>query len=141
VTGGRPIAALAIASVLSMGASIEYFGLIEKLTGQAGDTYRIEAQVTRYAQVLARTPGESKIGYFNDRQKGSIGASAALSAAQFALAPKLLVDDEDRQDIQYWVGDFTAPREFAKIGEVKGLELVADLGNGVVLYRRGAAKR
>lgn len=140
VAGARPIAALAIASVLAMGASIEYFGLIEKLTGQAGDAYRIGAQVGRFAQAAERTRGETKIGYFNDREKGSRGDQAALAAAQFAMAPKLLVADENRRDVKYWVGDFTAPREFARIGEVKNLELIGDLGGGVVLYRQGAVK-
>jgi hypothetical protein len=140
VAGARPIAALAIASVFAMGASIEYFGLIEKLTGKTGDAYRIGDQVRRFAGVAARTQRESGIGYFNDREKGSNGAQAALASAQFALAPKVLVADENRRDIKYWVGDFTAPREFARIGEVMNLEMMADLGSGVVLYRRGASK-
>jgi hypothetical protein len=48
--------------------------------------------------------------------------------------------DEERKDIEWWVGDFTAPREFLKIGDVMGMSLAADLGNGVVLYRRRVAK-
>lgn len=140
VAGARPIAALAIASVLAMGASIEYFGLIEKLTQQSGDRYRIGVQGDRFASIAARTGGAAKIGYFNDREKGSVAAQAALSSAQFALAPQLLIVDEERKDIEWWVGDFTAQREFAKIGDVMGMSLVADLGSGVVLYRRRVAK-
>jgi len=140
VAGARPIAALAIASVLAMGASIEYFGLIEKLTQQSGDGYRIGVQVDRFAPIAARTGGAARLGYFNDREKGSVGAQAALSSAQFALAPQLLIVDQERKDIEWWVGDFTAPREFVKIGDVLGMSLAADLGNGVVLYRRRVAK-
>lgn len=140
MTGARPIAALAIASVFAIGASIEYFGLIEKLTEQSGDKFRIGLQIDRFAPVAARTGGAARLGYFNDREKGSVAAQTALSSAQFALAPQLLVLDETRKDIEFWVGDFSAPREFAKIGDVMGLVLVADLGNGVVLYRRGGAK-
>ncbi len=140
VAGARPIAALAIVSVFALGASIEYFGLIEKLTEQSGAKFRIESQVGRFAPIAARTGGAARLGYFNDREKGSDAAQAALSSAQFALAPQLLVMDEERKDIEFWVGDFTAPREFAKIGDVRGMSLIADLGNGVVLYRRGGAK-
>ena len=140
MTGARPIAALALVSVIAIGASIEYFGLIEQQTEQSADKFRIEAQINRFAPVAARTGGTARLGYFNDREKGSVAAQAALSSAQFALAPQLLVVDEARRDVEFWVGDFSTPREFAKIGDVMDLALVADLGNGVVLYRRRGAR-
>jgi hypothetical protein len=140
VTGARAIAAVAIVAALAAGASMEYFGLFEKLTAESGDAYRIGAVVERFAMVAPRTANAPRIGYFNDREPGSVAQQGALSVAQFALAPQILVQDENRKEIEYWVGDFNAPRDFAGIGKVQGLELVAELGQGVVLYRRGAVK-
>lgn len=132
--------ALAITAVLSVIASIEYFGFIERLTRQTGDAMRIGEQEVRFASTRGQLAGVTYVGYFNDREKGSVRDQAAGASAQFAMAPKVLVHDERRGDIEFWVGDFSAPREFARIGDVKGLRVVADLGNGVVLYRRRAAK-
>lgn len=119
---------------------MEYFGLFEKLTAESGDAYRIGNVVERFSEVPARTGDASRIGYFNDRTPGSVTQQSALASAQFALAPQILVLDENRKDIEYWVGDFNAPRDFVGIGKVQGLDLVADLGQGVVLYRRGGSK-
>lgn len=132
--------ALAITAVFSVIASIEYFGFIEKLTRQTGDAMRIGAQEARFAPAAGRLAGATYVGYFNDREKGSVRDQAAGASAQFAMAPKVLVHDERRTDVEFWVGDFSAQREFARIGEVKGLKMVADFGNGVVLYRRRPAR-
>lgn len=140
VTGARAIAAVAIVSALAAVASIEYFGLFEKLTEKSGDAYRIRTVVERFAGVPRQTGNAPRIGYFNDRTPGSVAQQAALTSAQFALAPQILVLDEKRKDVEFWIGDFNAPRDFAGIGKVQGLDLVADLGEGVVLYRRGAGK-
>lgn len=140
VTGARAIAAVAIVSALAAGASIEYFGLIEKLTSQSGATFRIHAVVERFAEIPRRTAKAPRIGYFNDRTPNSDVQQAALASAQFALAPQILVLDENRKDVEFWVGDFNAPRDFAGIGDVQSLDLVADLGQGVVLYRRRGSK-
>jgi hypothetical protein len=140
VTGARAIAAVAIVSALAAGASIEYFGLFEKLTAKSGDAYRIRNVVERFAQIPDRTGRAPRIGYFNDRTPGSVVQQSATTSAQFALAPQILVLDENRKDIEFWVGDFNAPRDFVGIGKVQGLDLVADLGQGVVLYRRGGSK-
>lgn len=140
VTGARAIAAAAIVSALAAGASIEYYGLFEKLAEKSGDAYRIGSVVERFADVPRATGNAPRIGYFNDRAPDSIARQAALTSAQFAVAPQILILDERRKDIEYWVGDFNAPRDFAGIGKVQGLELVAELGQGVVLYRRGGAK-
>jgi hypothetical protein len=140
VTGARAIVAAAIVSALATGASIEYYGLFEKLASTAGDAYRIGSVVERFAEIPRLTGNAPRIGYFNDRTPGSIAQQAALTSAQFAIAPQILILDENRKDIEYWVGDFNAARDFAGIGKVQGLELVAELGQGVVLYRRGGAK-
>ncbi|MBE0658881.1 MAG: hypothetical protein IH602_14405 [Bryobacteraceae bacterium] len=140
VTGARAIAAVAIVSALAAGASIEYYGLFEKVAEQSGDAQQIGSLVERFAGIPRLTGNAPRIGYFNDRTPGSVAQQAALASAQFALAPQILVLDENRNDLEYWVGDFNAPRDFAGIGKVQGLELVADLGRGVVLYRRGAGK-
>lgn len=140
VTGARAIAVVAIVSALAAGASMEYFGLLEKLTEKSGDAYHIGNVVERFAGIPNRTGNARLLGYFNDRTPGSVAQQAALTSAQFALAPQILVQDEKRKDVEYWIGDFNAPRDFAGIGQVQGLDLVADLGQGVVLYRRGGSK-
>ena len=134
------MAALAVVAAMAAVASIEYFGLTERLTEQTGDAFRIAAQVDRFKGVAALTKGSEKLGYFHDRQRGSNAAAMAPSAAQFALAPTLLVPDEKRGKVEFWVGDFSASAEYAKIGAARGLTVAADLGSGVVVYRKAGAR-
>lgn len=136
LAGPRPIIAYALTAILAIGASIEYFGVAERLAAQAGDVYRIDAQVARFGPLAARISGTRVLGYFSDREKGSVAAQAALSSAQYSLAPALLVLDANHKEAVYWVGDFSTPGNYADIGAARGLQIVGDLGNGVILYQR-----
>ena len=46
----------------------------------------------------------------------------------------MFVDEQQKPD--WAVGNFTKPMDFAAAGDARGYALAADLGNGVVLFRR-----
>lgn len=93
----------------------------------------IAAQLTRFEALRAAVPEGATLGYVTDAEPGSTLENVLLHSAAYALAPHLL-DANPNHD---WViGNFTQPRDFAAIGQSKGLQLQKDFGNGVVLYRR-----
>jgi hypothetical protein len=52
------------------------------------------------------------------------------------VAPRALLLNDPRPE--WAVGNFTKPLDFAAAGAARGYQMIADLGNGVVLYRRAA---
>jgi hypothetical protein len=75
----------------------------------------------------------SVVGYLSDLPLADAPGQAAYFGVAMALAPRLVVRDADGPA---WVlGNFSRPQDFAA-AEAAGLELVRDLGNGVILFRR-----
>jgi hypothetical protein len=68
-----------------------------------------------------------------DIHDGSTAALAMFNSARYALAPRLLVEGTDRD----WVlGNFAKPADYAALARERGLTVVQDFGNGVVLFGR-----
>ena len=93
----------------------------------------IGAQLVRYAQLPAAVPPGEVVGYISDLPWEDRRSTVLFLGAQYALAPRILVDD----DHQKWVlGNFSAPADFGALGAAQHLVMVRDFGNGVILYRR-----
>ena len=87
----------------------------------------------RYEGLRAALPPDAVIGYISDLRPEDARSTLLFLGAQYALAPRIVVDD-DRHE---WVlGNFSVPADFAALGANRGLRLVRDFGNGVILYRR-----
>ncbi len=83
-------------------------------------------------------PPSAVVGYLTDLEPKDRSAPIIFRTAQYTLAPRLLQPGT----AQEWViGNFSKALDFRAIGAGKGLQLVQDYGNGVVLYRRGAVTR
>jgi hypothetical protein len=120
--------AVAIAAVL---ASANSFQLSTQLQP---DPWSIEPAIQRFAAVAERLPAAGAVGYISDLPLADRGTAAFLSA-QYALPPRLLVPVEQTQ-LPLAIGNFSQPADFAEAGAKDGYRVEADLGNGVVLYRK-----
>lgn len=102
------------------------------------DPFQVQAQTERFHGVIEALPPSAVMGYITDLEPGDRSAQIIFRTAQYALAPRLLQPGA----AQEWViGNFSKAGDFRAIGAGKGLQLVQDYGDGVVLYRRGAATR
>jgi hypothetical protein len=100
------------------------------------DPYMVGMQAERLAGVQAAVPPGAILGYVTDLDGGSTAAQAIFNSAQYTLAPRLLAPGVKRE----WVlGNFARPADFDAFGRSRGLQMVRDFGNGVVLYK-GAAR-
>lgn len=101
------------------------------------DDYQMEARLARYAAVPAALPDNVReVGYLTDAPYGSgTGGQLLFFTAQYALAPRLVVDKTDATE---WVlGNFKQPpADWARAAAENRLRLERDLGNGVALLRR-----
>ena len=96
------------------------------------DPYRIGAQEERFAALKRALPANTVVGYVSDVSN----VPAVLSAAQYGLAPLLVVDSVTREWV---VGNFSKPLDYAAFGQARQLSLVREFSNGVVLYRKAGS--
>ncbi len=102
------------------------------------DPFQVQAQTERFRGVMEVLPASAVVGYVTDLQPTDRSATIIFRTAQYTLAPRILQPGT----AQEWViGNFSKALDFRAAGAGKGLQLVQDYGNGVVLYRRGATAR
>jgi hypothetical protein len=136
-----PTVACLIVGVLGVFGALNSYQVSQGYSEQFPDAYGAARAELRFAPLVARTAPDAELGYFTDLDPSGAAYSAAYLAAQFALAPRLLrIIDSQTRDAQtrpeWAVGNFAQPRDYSQIGGAHGYGLVADLGNGVVLFHR-----
>jgi hypothetical protein len=94
---------------------------------------------SRLDAVLAAMPADAAIGYISDLSPAEHTGGMALHAVQYALAPRLIADLAQYPAAEWVIGYFHRPADFAALGSARGLDVVRDFGNGVVVYRRRKA--
>lgn len=123
-------------AVLSIFAAMNSYQVSARYSEQFPDAYGAGRAQIRFAPVLERVPATARIGYMTDLDPSQDAYSSAFLAAQYALAPRQLVLVGQGSPTDVAVGNFSKPLDYAAAGAARGYELVADLGNGVVLFRR-----
>lgn len=102
------------------------------------DAYGVANAQARLAPILERIPAQARLGYLTDLDRSQKAFAPSILAAQYALAPRLLIDARAADPPEWAVGNFAQPGDFQALGAGAGYELDRDYGNGVVLYRRKA---
>ena len=128
-------------AILALYGAMNSYQLSAGYARQYPDAYGAGGAQVRFAPLLEKVAPETILGYFTDVAPGN-AFNAAFLAAQHAVAPRLLVllDLHDQQGGPEWaVGNFSKPQDFAALGKTYGYRMEADLGNGVVLFRKAGA--
>ena len=129
------IAAIAVAALGALGAMNSY-QVSAAYSAQYPDAYGGERAQTRFASLNERIPASAELGYFTDLDSSQPAFAPAFLAAQYAVAPRVLLIMDGRVQPEWAVGNFSQPQDFAAAGQARGYSMVADLGNGVILFRR-----
>jgi hypothetical protein len=132
----RVYAGLALVSILSLVAALNYYGASTQYFRATGDRYHMSAQLERFAPLLPLMPPGENAGYISDLPSSDFAGKTMFLSAQYALAPRILLQEPSSQKTGAVVGVFSKPQDYAGAGSAMGLTLVKDVGNGVVLYRR-----
>ena len=136
----RVKAALFAAVLLALWGAIENFQVETAMV--KSDPYKAADQADRLAGVVQMLPRTAIVGYVSEAPDDSPSGTAAgsdstmalamFNTARYALAPRLVVQDTDRE----WVlGNFAKPPDYQAIARAHRLQLVRDFGNGVALFR------
>jgi len=128
---------LAVATALSLWGAGAYFGFETEYQKQNPDPYQIAAQTARLAGARAAIPENAVVGYLTDLEPNTVATWSLFSATQYILAPRILKHDAAQDRV---LGNFARPADFAARGRQHGLIVDRDFGNGVVLFRKEAAR-
>lgn len=97
-------------------------------------TFDIVAYVARFAQIKADLPKDTAVGYLSDAEPDTAGTTAEFGLAQYALIPAVLANDAGRELVMANVHRPQPPSFY----QARGLELMRDYGNGVMLLRKAS---
>jgi hypothetical protein len=129
------VVCLAVAALAVFDAMNSY-QVSSRYAQQFPDAYGTGRAQARFAPLLERVPANSRVTYITDLDPSSPAYSAAFLAAQYALAPREVILPGRGSAPETGVGNFSKPLDFAAAGAALGYEMTADLGNGVVLFRK-----
>ena len=131
------LAAVGVAAALGLWGAMDLFAALKQNTQR--DPYRIEETIARYLTAAAALPREARvIGYLSDSPYELPRGQVMFFTAQYALAPRLVAAKAD--GLEWVLGNFAQPGDWSALGTPHGLRVERDLGNGLVLYRRAAAR-
>jgi hypothetical protein len=153
------VAAVAFFAILG---SYDSYQLSVTTAQRFPDPYHVALSERRFVAIAEKLPATGLVGYLSDmpcegcaadpttppdqprRQGGEMKLGTALRnagntafvGARYALAPRVVAPTPEVPSAEWAVGNFSRPLDFAAFGSQLGFTMVADLGNGVVLYRR-----
>src|SRR5580698_9922543 len=90
------IAALAVA-VLGAAGALSSYQVSASYAQQYPDAYGGERAQARFAPLLDRVPASAVLGYFTDLDGSQPAYAPAFLAAQYAVAPRVLVFLDEQQ--------------------------------------------
>ncbi len=131
---------LSAAVVLLAAAGLLDLYQITAAQAQQGDPYQVETQLMRMQAAVAALPARAPVGYVTDMDVATPRGLLAFSAARYALAPRLLVPGANTDAVGWVLGNFSQPQDYQAFAAQRGLAFSKDLGEGVVLFQKGARK-
>ena len=119
-------------SVLSIAAAFQTY--TTRSVCPQPDAYGFARAKQRIGSAADAIPASAVVGYVSDLPIAEHAGGVALQSVQYALAPRMVVDLKEHPKARWVIGNFNQPGDFAKAGAERGLRVVQDLGNGIVLY-------
>ena len=125
----KTIVGLSLAALLSLYGILEFYGEQSERNKTQPDPYQLAAQQERFEPLDREVPPNVSLGYVSNLKPDA----AIVLGVQYSVAPRLLVVDAPHQFV---LGNFSRPQDYAEFGRTRGLSLVKEFPNGVVLYRK-----
>jgi hypothetical protein len=137
-SSSQALAACAAVALLALWSTVSFRSATEELTGPNADVYKIGEQAPRFQELASALPATGMVGYVSDVPDSQTLGAILRDGAQYALAPRLVNEQGLKAGAEWTIGNFSKPLDVTQFGKDRGLTLVRDFGNGVVLYRNGA---
>ncbi len=122
--------------LLSLSAAIAYLNGEAETARQVPDPWAIARQVERFAPLRMDLPAPTVLYYLTDVPADDNRSSTLFFGTAYALAPHVVTDAKRAEDSEMVVGSFQRRPDLARLESERGLKLVKDYGQGVMLFRR-----
>jgi hypothetical protein len=132
-TRPRVLLAMAAVALLALVGALNFYQFLTAYAAQPA-TSQTARLADRFSEVSTVVPPGARLAYLSDIPVDK-DSGALHSTAQYAIAPRLLDTTPDTPR-QWILGDFYQPYDAARTAQERGLEVVRDFGNGVVIFRR-----
>lgn len=106
-------AATLVVAVLGAAGAFSSYQVSATYAQQYPDAYGGERAETRFAPLSSRVPKSAELGYFTDLDPSQPAYAPAFLAAQYAVAPRMLVFLDGKERPDWAVGNFSKPLDFA----------------------------
>jgi len=133
-------AAAGLVALLALFSAMDFWRATQDYNRTNPDPYRIGYQPRRFAKAAQETPEDAVLGYISDLDFGELHGSTAFFAAQYALTPRILVPWQSEFAKDLVLGSFARLPDVEQVAAENGLTVVRDLGEGVVLFRKGESQ-
>jgi hypothetical protein len=100
----------------------------------APSSFDVVQYESRFSDISKDLPKDSVIGYLTDADPNLTSTSAGYYLAEYALAPVVVANNTDQKLVMANAHTPQPPQFY----QSRGLELVRDYGNGVMLLRKAA---
>jgi hypothetical protein len=137
-SSGQVLTACAAVALLALWSMVDFYASTAQLTEPGADVYKVGDQAPRFQDLMSALPPTAIVGYVSDVPSGQTLSAALYSSAQYTFAPRLVTDQPSHPAPEWVIGNFSKPLNVDQFGQKRGLTLVKDFGNGVVLYRNQA---
>jgi hypothetical protein len=137
-SSAQTLAACAAVALLALWNTVNFYGATEQATGASADVYKVGEQDARFQDLMPALPATGIVGYVSDVPTSQTLGAVLRDGAQYAMAPRLVREQSLKPGAEWVIGNFSKPLDVTQFGRERGLTLVRDFGNGVVLYRDGA---
>ncbi len=128
----------AIALALALAAAFDSSLASQQMSRARTDVYRVGAQAERLQPILETIGQAKRIGYVSEVPRTEVAGAAAFGAAEYFLAPRLVVVHGAASPGDWVLGNFMKSQDYDAFGKANSLRLIQEFGNGVVLYRKEA---
>jgi hypothetical protein len=123
-------------ALLAVVATANSYQNASQLAQAQPDPYGASSADRRFAPALDKLPKDVPLAYLSDLPIGPKAGTTAFLCAQYAVAPHLLIPVEHAASLEWAVGNFAQQGDYAAAGARAGFGVVADIGSGVVVFRR-----
>jgi hypothetical protein len=129
-------AAFAVVCVMCLSSLLGFYQVSNEFAANMRDPFEVNVMTQGLSGAAAMIPAGEKVGYFAQVSIQDGPGMLAFASARYVLAPRLLYDATNGASPGWVIGNFSEKSDFAEEGQRRGLSMVKDFGNGIVLYRK-----
>ena len=125
-----------MAALFALFAVLDFWSFTLRFNRQYPDLYGIDLHERRLQTLVGELPPEAVVGYVSDLSFDTLDGQTAFFAAQYALAPRVVVMHDSHYVEDLVLGYYS--RQIDPLAEAAnlGMKLREDFGSGVALFER-----